>query len=129
MSGTGRSRPPFSQQRQHLILQQLAADRRADVTDLPRRLGVSGEPARKDLVQIETQGLPRRVHGGAVPVQELSFEPAVAVRTTTEEISSARCPRVHPAGRFDSARGRRHLTAELAKIQPADRELTVLDTA
>ncbi|MDH6577765.1 DeoR/GlpR family DNA-binding transcription regulator [Kitasatospora sp. MAP5-34] len=41
----------------------------ATVTELARRLGVSEMTARRDLDELERQGLVRRVRGGAVPVR------------------------------------------------------------
>lgn len=48
-------------------------------------LGVTHETIRKDLVTLESHGLLRRVHGGAVPVESLSFEPGIAARTAMAE--------------------------------------------
>ena len=42
---------------------------------------MTGETIRKDLILLERQGLLRRVHGGAVRVDYLSYEPAVETRT------------------------------------------------
>jgi DeoR family fructose operon transcriptional repressor len=131
MSEPGRSRAPFSDQRKQAILQQLGAAGRVEVTGLAERLGVSGESIRKDLVQLESQGLLRRVHGGAVPVQELSFEPAVSVRTSMapEKAAIARAALAHvpPGGSILLDAG--STTAELAHVLPADRELTVYTNA
>ena len=54
---------------------------RVDVRDLSGELGVSQETVRKDLSTLESLGLMRRVHGGAVPVERLSFEKQISSRT------------------------------------------------
>lgn len=51
---------------------------RAD--DLARRFGVSIETVRRDLRALESDGLVRRVYGGAKGVSSRSFEPPVAER-------------------------------------------------
>jgi DeoR family transcriptional regulator, fructose operon transcriptional repressor len=51
---------------------------RAD--ELARRLGVSIETVRRDLIALEREGLLRRVYGGAKGVSERSFEPPVTER-------------------------------------------------
>ncbi len=49
--------------------------------DVARDLGVTHETVRKDLLHLEGRGLLRRVHGGALPAQTMSYEPAVTART------------------------------------------------
>ncbi len=53
--------------------------------DLANDLGVTHETVRKDLVMLESRGLLRRVHGGALPVESLSYEPDVSERTVQSE--------------------------------------------
>ncbi|MBO3129305.1 DeoR/GlpR family DNA-binding transcription regulator [Dermatophilus congolensis] len=53
---------------------------RVEVTALAEQLGVTPETVRRDLTQLERKGLIRRVHGGAVAVEKLDFEPSSAVR-------------------------------------------------
>jgi DeoR family fructose operon transcriptional repressor len=71
----------------------LAAERRQELLNTVRTLGrlevaraaselrTSTETIRKDLVALESQGLLRRVHGGALQVPSMTFEPDVASRT------------------------------------------------
>lgn len=54
---------------------------RVEVADLAERLASSTETVRKDLIALEKKGYLLRVHGGAVPVQAMTFEPAIAART------------------------------------------------
>jgi DeoR family fructose operon transcriptional repressor len=51
-----------------------------DVGDLARRYGVTTETIRRDLSDLQTRQLLRRVHGGAVPVERMNHEPMVAAR-------------------------------------------------
>jgi DeoR family fructose operon transcriptional repressor len=104
---------------------------RIDVSDMAERLSVSTESIRKDLTELERQGLLRRVHGGAVAVEELSFEPAVAARTEfTEEkrrIASAALAEVPHEGAVLIDAG--STTGYLAELMPADRDLAVFTSA
>ncbi|HEX3789511.1 MAG TPA: DeoR/GlpR family DNA-binding transcription regulator [Pseudonocardiaceae bacterium] len=69
-------------ERQHSILERLRADGRLDVTTLSTDLAVSPETVRRDLRLLEHNGLVRRVHGGAYPVESPGFETTLASRTT-----------------------------------------------
>jgi DeoR family fructose operon transcriptional repressor len=95
------------------------------------RLSVSTETIRKDLTELERQGLLHRVHGGAVAVEDLSFEPAVAARTEhTDEkrrIARAALAEVPAEGAVLVDAG--STTACLAELMPADRDLAVFTSA
>ncbi len=58
---------------------------RLEVTAAAAELSTSTETIRKDLVVLEEQGMLRRVHGGAVQVQPLTFEPDVSSRTENRD--------------------------------------------
>jgi DeoR family fructose operon transcriptional repressor len=68
--------------RHQLILETLQARGQVSANALAERLGVTHETVRKDLISLQERGLLRRVHGGAVPVESLAYEPHVAARTT-----------------------------------------------
>jgi DeoR family fructose operon transcriptional repressor len=51
-----------------------------DVADLARRHGVTTETIRRDLSDMQTRQLLRRVHGGAIPVERMNHEPMVEAR-------------------------------------------------
>ena len=51
-----------------------------DVADLARRHGVTTETIRRDLSDLQSRQLLRRVHGGAVPVERMNHEPMVEAR-------------------------------------------------
>ncbi len=63
-----------SHRREH-ILQRLSNDSRVLVTDIANSLNVSDETVRRDLKDLEKEGLLRRVHGGAINVLANRDEP------------------------------------------------------
>jgi len=69
MTETNDGRTPYADQRKNRIIDRLRSHGRVDATQVAEDLGVTGETIRKDLIALERQGLLRRVHGGAVPVQ------------------------------------------------------------
>jgi DeoR family transcriptional regulator, fructose operon transcriptional repressor len=56
----------YATERQRQIEQLIDAEARVSVTDLARRFDVTTETVRRDLDALESAGLIRRVHGGAV---------------------------------------------------------------
>jgi DeoR family fructose operon transcriptional repressor len=98
---------------------------------MARRLQVTSETVRKDIIQLERQGLLRRVHGGAVPIGELHYEPAVTARTEyaaeKDRIATAALAHLPSAGSILLDAG--STTARLAALLPDDRELTVFTNA
>lgn len=114
------------QRKQHLI-QVLRRDRRIDAAGIAADLGVTGETIRKDLIQLERQGLLRRVHGGAVPVALLSYEPAVDTRTDfrTEKTRIATAALAHLPEEGSVLIDAGSTTAQLVELFPGNRELTV----
>jgi DeoR family transcriptional regulator, fructose operon transcriptional repressor len=124
-------RAPFSSQRRQAIVRVLRASGRVDVAEIAADLGVTGETVRKDLIGLERQGLLRRVHGGAVPIEHLSFEPDVAARTefAEEKRQIARAAFAHLPAQGSVLLDAGSTTARLADIFPADRPLTVFTNA
>lgn len=72
-----------AEERHQTILKVLAARGRVAISDLSARLSVSEMTVRRDLNQLESDGLLRRTHGGAVLTQSGSFEPPFALRART----------------------------------------------
>ncbi len=66
------------------ILRLLDAGRCVKVSDLSRRLGVSGETIRRDLERLEREGAVRRIHGGAVRVLGRAVEVPFTSRRTRQ---------------------------------------------
>ncbi len=57
------------------ILQELVRGGRVAVERLSKHLGVDATTIRRDLEKLEQQNLLRRVHGGAMPRNDVSFTP------------------------------------------------------
>ncbi len=72
-------------QRQARLLDLLRSNIFADVQFLRGRLGVSIATVRRDLSDLENQGLLKRTHGGATVINQVTRDAAVAVR----ELSNA----------------------------------------
>src|SRR5690349_24923011 len=70
----------YAEERQQEIVQRTRAEGRVDVVTLADTFGVTAETIRRDLTVLERAGVLRRVHGGAIPVERLGFEPAVDTR-------------------------------------------------
>ncbi|MBV6760209.1 DeoR/GlpR family DNA-binding transcription regulator [Rhodococcus opacus] len=121
------SRAPYADERKAHIIEILRSRGRIEANDVAERLGVTNETIRKDLIQLERQGLLRRVHGGAVPVQSLSFEPAVEARTefTTEKTRIAKAALAHLPTQGSVLIDAGSTTSQLVELFPGDRELTV----
>lgn len=64
---------PDDARRTDFILQELARHGKVHVDDLSRTLNVNGSTIRRDLDRLERQNLLRRVHGGAIAADPLSF--------------------------------------------------------
>ncbi|MFJ9542538.1 DeoR/GlpR family DNA-binding transcription regulator [Streptomyces sp. NPDC101225] len=122
---SGRSH--YAEERHQLLVQTVRSRGRLDAGAMAERLRVSTETIRKDLLLLERQGLLRRVHGGAIAVEDLAFEPAVSSRTSNEaekrRIAQAALAEVPREGAVFIDAG--STTTLLAEMFPADRELTV----
>jgi len=70
----------LAQQRQSRILAELRRSGAVRVSDLIGLLGVSDMTIRRDLEQLATDGVARKVHGGAVLAGEVAFEPGFAAK-------------------------------------------------
>jgi DeoR family fructose operon transcriptional repressor len=72
--------PRRQHDRQHAIYMLALGQGSVDVADLARRYGVTTETIRRDLSDMQSRNLLRRVHGGAVPVERINHEPMLAAR-------------------------------------------------
>jgi DeoR/GlpR family transcriptional regulator of sugar metabolism len=81
------------ERRHELILRALRADGATTVTALAELLGASPATVRRDLLQLEDEGLLKRVYGGAVPVtgEDDPFSDVAGVRVEAKEALAARC--------------------------------------
>ncbi|MCO5309263.1 MAG: DeoR/GlpR family DNA-binding transcription regulator [Austwickia sp.] len=68
-------------ERHNLIVSRARAATRIEVSALAEEMDVTPETVRRDLTVLERRGLVRRVHGGAVAVERLGFEPTLDVRS------------------------------------------------
>lgn len=119
----------YAEERQSLIVEVARGDGRVDNLDLAHRFEVTPETIRRDLRTLERHGVLRRVHGGAIPVERLSFEPEVAERSLVQQpeklrIAEAALAEVPAEGAILLDAGTS--TAQLAERLPADAELTVV---
>lgn len=128
---TSGARVLYADQRKQFLIEALRRTGRLDANDIAGELGVTRETIRKDLIALERQGLLRRVHGGAVPVAYLSYEPAVETRTayTTEKARIAKAALHHVPSRGSVLIDAGSTTGQLVDIFPGDRELTVYTNA
>jgi len=122
----------YAEERQQEILRLARAEGRVDVPGLAADLDVTTETIRRDLTVLERAGVIRRVHGGAIPVERLGFEPALAARDVVmtaekERIAKAALAEVPDEGAIIIDAG--STTERLATILPMDRELTVVVNA
>ncbi|GGN45347.1 DeoR family fructose operon transcriptional repressor [Actinoplanes campanulatus] len=119
----------YAEERQQEIVRRARAEGRVDVVALAEAFGVTAETIRRDLTVLERSGVLRRVHGGAIPVERLGFEPALATRDAVlisekERIAKAALAEVPEDGAIILDAGT--TTARLSQLLPADRELTVV---
>lgn len=73
----------YAPERQQEILRLARDGGRVDVLSLAEEFQVTAETIRRDLKALDRAGLVRRVHGGAIPVGRLDFEPDLAEREST----------------------------------------------
>jgi DeoR family fructose operon transcriptional repressor len=119
----------YAEERQAAIVGRARTDGRVDVASLAESLGVTTETVRRDLTALERAGVLRRVHGGAIPVERLGFEPAVDTReqvatSEKEAIAKAALNELPVDGAIALDAGT--TTLRLAEAIPTDRELTVV---
>ncbi|MEY9927583.1 DeoR family fructose operon transcriptional repressor [Catenulispora sp. GP43] len=122
----------YAEERQQAILAKARAAGRVDVVGLAEELSVTTETIRRDLTVLERAGVVRRVHGGAIPVERLGFEPGVAARDAVmtaekERIAKAALAELPQEGSIIIDAGT--TTGRLIEILPVDRELTVVVNA
>jgi len=122
----------YAEERHRLIVERARTDGRVDVAALAALFDVATETVRRDLTGLERQGLLRRVHGGAIPVERLGFEPGLATRDsvlTTEKDRIAKAALAELPGEGTVLLDAGTTTARLAEALPPDRELTVVTNA
>jgi DeoR family fructose operon transcriptional repressor len=121
--------PRLQHDRQHAIYLLALSQGSVDVADLARRYGVTTETIRRDLSDMQSRNLLRRVHGGAVPVERISHEPMLAARevVNAEEklrIATKAVDEVPERGSVIIDSG--STTQGLAAVFPVDRDVHVV---
>lgn len=123
----------YAEERQLATLARAREQGRVEVGALAADFGVTPETVRRDLTVLERRGVLRRVHGGAIPIERLGFEPEVATRDRLLTDEKARIARAALAELPDDE-GAIFLdagttTKRLAELLPTDRALTVVTNA
>lgn len=119
----------YAEERQQAILERARTRGRVDVTALAEEFSVTTETIRRDLTFLERHRVLRRVHGGAIPVERLGFEPALAAREavlTAEKARIAKAAVTELPSEGSILLDAGSTTARLAEELPSDRELTVV---
>jgi DeoR family fructose operon transcriptional repressor len=80
----------YAIERRQWLIEQARKNGRLDVSSMSSELGLAPETIRRDLKDLERQGLVRRVHGGAVPVERLTFESELSMRATRRQAQKNR---------------------------------------
>src|SRR5262245_3696340 len=113
----------YAEERHQEILRLARSDGRVDGAALAEALKVPAETIRRDLTTLERAGVLRRVHGGAIPMERIGFEPALATRDSVlidekERIAKAALAEVPDEGAVILDAGT--TTARLAQALPID---------
>lgn len=119
----------YAVERHQAIVERARSRGRVDVAELAAHLDVTPETVRRDLTQLERRGLVRRVHGGAIPIERVGFEPAIGDREALlgpqkDAIARAALAELPDGGSVILDAGT--TTYRLARLLPADRELSVV---
>ena len=119
----------YAAERHEAILERARAQGRVEVGALAEELGVTVETVRRDLTALERLGVVRRVHGGALPVERLTLEPALAAR---ESHQSEQKLRIAERAVLEIPDGGSILldsgttTGAIARLLPRDKRFTVV---
>lgn len=122
----------YAEERHHWLVERARAVGRVEVTAVAAELGVSTETVRRDLSLLESSGLLRRVHGGAVPVERLAVERGLAARDAAnadekDRIAKAALAELPAEGAILIDAGT--TTMRFAAALPHDRRFTVVTSS
>ncbi|MGO3361309.1 MAG: DeoR/GlpR family DNA-binding transcription regulator [Corynebacterium sp.] len=125
-----RDAPMLASERQRYLLNELQTYGRITAAAAAEEIGASVETIRKDLIHLEREGRLHRVHGGALPITPVTFEPDVTIRDENHEekirIARSAVARVPDGGAIAVDAG--STTMEFVRRLP-DRPLNVYTTA
>lgn len=117
----------LKEERQNTILKRISSDSRIYVSILSAELGVSDDTIRRDIVELEQQGLLTKVHGGAIARSGISIEFTERLNTDIE-IKRKLVGKIVPLFKDDDVilidGGTTNL--ELVKMLPTDKHFTVI---
>jgi len=120
----------YAEERQQAILTRAREAGSVDVDDLSTGFEVSQETIRRDLKTLEQAGMVRRVHGGAIAVERLAFEPALDERdrlmTGEKEVIAQEAVSRLPESGASILLDAGSTTRRLAQVLPPDCGLTVV---
>mgnify|MGYP000667191547 len=68
----------FTTQRRSQLVQMVVNEGSISITDAAKRLDVSIETVRKDIIHLDAQGMIKKVRGGAMRIKELDIEHPVS---------------------------------------------------
>lgn len=80
----------YTVERREWLIDRARRDGRLDVGTLSEELKLAPETIRRDLNDLERQGMVRRVHGGAVPVERLKYESGLSTRAERQPAQKKR---------------------------------------
>lgn len=118
-----------NENRRTLIIQEIEDRGSVSVVDLAERMHVSEMTIRRDLTDLEREGIVRRVHGGAVSARGRSYEPPLRLRSTEHQDAKEQIGRIAAELVADGdsiALDIGTTTMELARHLVGRRNLTVL---
>jgi DeoR family fructose operon transcriptional repressor len=124
--GNGARLPHDRQQAIYMLALQQGS---VDAADLARRYGVTTETIRRDLSDMQSRQLLRRVHGGAVPVERVNHEPMVEARdmvNAEEKLRIARAAIAEIPERGSVIIDSGSTGQRLAEVFPVDRDVHVV---
>lgn len=119
----------YAAERHEAILERARAQGRVEVGALAEELAVTVETVRRDLTALERLGVVRRVHGGALPVERLTLEPALAARESHQSeqklrIAERAIAEIPDGGSILLDSGT--TTGAIARLLPRDKRFTVV---
>jgi DeoR/GlpR family transcriptional regulator of sugar metabolism len=122
----------FAEERRQWLVSRARSDGRLDVAALSEELDLAPETIRRDLNVLESHGLLRRVHGGAIPVERIGFEGGIATRSVLMQDEKARIAKaavelIEEAESVYLDEG--STTQAIVEALPPDRPLTVVTNA
>lgn len=122
----------YAIERRHMLLERARRTGRVEVAEMSRELGLAPETIRRDLKDLERQGLLRRVYGGAVAIERLTFESPLSVRSTRHQAQKNRIAAV--AATYVKAAesvfiDEGFLPSLVGEHLPADRPMTVVTSS